>query len=68
VATQKFAPAPPTAQNSSGFSFSLADAAAVGQHQLDRPQVVNGKAMAAGQQPDSAGGGEPADAGAAIVA
>ncbi len=69
VTMPKFAPAPRTAQNRSGFSvLGGPHDRAVGQHHLDRAQAVDGQAVLAGQQADPARRGEPADAHAAVVA
>ena len=65
----KFAPAPRTAQNRSGCSCALArTTGAVGEHQLDRAQVVDGESVLAGEQPDAAGGRQAADPDPAVVA
>ncbi len=69
VATPKFAPAPRTPQNRSGSASALARTTrpSASDH-LDRGQVVDGQAVAAREPADPAGGREPADAHAAVVA
>ena len=65
----RFAPAPRTAQNRSAFSCAPARTrGAVGQHHLDRAQVVDGQPVLADEPADAAGGGQTPDADAAVVA
>ena len=69
VTIPKFAPAPRTAQNSSGFSVALTRVdSAVGQHHRGGAEMIDGQAVLAGQPADAAGGGQPADPDPAVVA
>ena len=62
-------PAPRIAQNRSGVVVGIRPHdRAVGEHDLGGAQVVDRQAVLAREEADAAGGREPADADAAVVA